>query len=102
VFTNHGPWVPVFAPGEKIVSTFPANGYAAWSGTSMAAPFVAGQAALLRGLDSRLTVEQMSARIVTTAKPLVGGPTGAAVIDIPASLNASDLEEDDNDGDADD
>jgi len=33
---------------------------------------------------------------------LVGGPTGAAVIDIPASLNASDLEEDDNDGDADD
>ena len=102
VFTNHGPWVPVFAPGEKIVSTFPANGYAAWSGTSMAAPFVAGQAALLRGLDSRLTVEQMSARIVTTAKPLVGGPTGAAVIDIPASLNASDPEEDDNDGDADD
>ena len=38
----------LMAPGAKIWSTLPDSSYSAWSGTSMAAPVVAGMAALAR------------------------------------------------------
>ena len=46
-FSARGGWVKVAAPGESIVGPMPGGGFARWSGTSMAAPFVAGQVALV-------------------------------------------------------
>lgn len=51
--------VDLFAPGTDIESTIPRDGYAAFTGTSMAAPCVAGVAALLRSYFPNLTAIQV-------------------------------------------
>lgn len=46
-WSNYGNNIDVAAPGDSILSTWPTNTFASASGTSMAAPQVAGVAALL-------------------------------------------------------
>jgi hypothetical protein len=46
-FTCFGPEIGVCAPGVAILSSVPPDNYAAWDGTSMAAPHVTGLAALI-------------------------------------------------------
>ncbi len=55
--------VDLFAPGEDIKSTVPefvnSSGYKSMLGTSMAAPFVTGVAALMKSYNPRLTAAQI-------------------------------------------
>src|SRR5262249_47932823 len=46
-FSNYGPSADVSAPGEGLISPYPAGLYAIWSGTSASAALVSGEAALL-------------------------------------------------------
>ncbi len=68
-FSNYGPaTVDVFAPGTKIYSTVPGGDkYASLQGTSMAAPVVAGVAALIRSYFPKLTAAQVKHVIETSA-----------------------------------
>ncbi|HEY4936586.1 MAG TPA: S8 family peptidase [Puia sp.] len=59
-FSNYGKKeVDLFAPGVKVYSTLPANQYATYSGTSMAAPMVTGIAALIMEYYPQLSARQV-------------------------------------------
>jgi subtilisin family serine protease len=59
-FSNYGKTtVDVFAPGVAINSTIPGSKYANHSGTSMAAPVVAGLAAVIRSYYPKLSAVQV-------------------------------------------
>ncbi len=59
-FSNYGKKnVDVFAPGLEIYSTFPKDSYESIQGTSMAAPEVAGVAALIRSYYPTLKASQV-------------------------------------------
>ena len=76
-FSNHGAGVDVLAPGVGIYSTLPGGGYGTKSGTSMAAPHVAGAAALLRSVDPMLSPGQVRDLLQGTGECPDGTPNNA-------------------------
>jgi subtilisin family serine protease len=67
-FSNFGDTtVDLAAPGENILSTLRNNGYGTLSGTSMAAPFVSGAAALVMSRFPSLSYLQVKQRLLGSA-----------------------------------
>jgi thermitase len=61
-FANYSPWIDIAAPGVGITSTVvgpEGNGFASWSGSSMATPFVSGAAALSRASHPAQSSEEI-------------------------------------------
>jgi thermitase len=89
-FANYGLWVDIAAPGENILSTYPLSTYAYWSGTSMAAPFLSGQATLIHSVEGSLDPAGIEVKIRCSARPISQDPThtmlGAGHTDVGASL----------------
>lgn len=101
-FTMAGPWVGVAAPGENIVSVSNRDGgglanglpdehqqLIALSGTSYAAGYVSGVAALVRSKYPQLTATQVVHRITATAHNGARAPSnvvGAGAVDPVAAL----------------
>lgn len=76
-FSNVAPWVDLLAPGSNICSTMATGAtsncgpnFSVLSGTSMAAPHVAGAFAVLRSLFPTATVSELEERLKLTGIPI--------------------------------
>jgi subtilisin family serine protease len=90
-FSNFGPWVDVWTRGEDLESTFVTfrgqgdderfEGWARWSGTSFAAPTVAGAIAARMSLDGGISGAEAARRLLAEATPIAHpvGPDGQPV-----------------------
>lgn len=90
-FSQSGHFVDIAAPGVGMVSTVPKGGQCTVDGTSFAAPYVAGVAALLWQKYPKWTADEIAARMEQTANRPGTGPDaqlGWGVVDPLAALTS--------------
>jgi subtilisin family serine protease len=75
-FSNSASFLTLLAPGVAITSSVPGGGFAPKSGTSMAAPHVAGALALLRSARPGYTPDRYVAALTTTGAPITDTRNG--------------------------
>jgi thermitase len=85
-FSNRGGWVDLATSGENVLGPVPGNAYARWSGTSVAAPLVAGQAALLTSAQGTASLDKITGWVEQTARKLHGVDIRRGRSEILASL----------------
>jgi len=91
-FSNFGTWLSLCAPAVEVRSLVPGGGYGKASGTSFAAPFVSGTAALLRSICPVASTGQIRGRILDHAvsidalNPSYAGLLGAGRLDAATAL----------------
>ncbi len=71
IYSNRGPQVGIAAPGDAIFSTLPDDSYGADTGTSMAAPFVSGAAAILRAEHPSWSATEIIDALESATDPVV-------------------------------
>jgi subtilisin family serine protease len=91
-FSNHGTCVDLYAPGVGIASAWHTSNAAtaALSGTSMAAPHLAGVAAALLSQQPSLTPSEVANRLSTDATPGVVGSATSGTPNLLLYLNPAD------------
>lgn len=72
-FSTYNDYLDLVAPGHNILSTSPASKFSYGSGSSYAGPMVSATAALLRGANPNLSVEEIGDILISTAEDL-GSP----------------------------
>jgi len=86
--SNYGSWVEVSAPGEAIYSTYTSPPYATLTGTSMAAPMVAGLAALIKSHHPEWDKSVIDTLIINNTDNIDGANPGYAGLLGSGRINA--------------
>ncbi|MDF2668374.1 MAG: peptidase and in kexin sedolisin [Paenibacillus sp.] len=71
-FSNRGKAIDIYAPGDKVYSTWLERKYMELSGTSMATSHVSGVIALMLTLKPELTPKEIKALLRRTSNPITG------------------------------
>lgn len=90
-FSNHGNYIDIYAPGEKITSCWLGGGYREMNGTSMATSHVSGSIALLLALRPDMKPVDIKKRLRRTARPLQGAAAKAKSPSTPGEVHAGRL-----------
>lgn len=89
-FSNFGDQVDIIAPGDKIYSTVCGSKYAYQSGTSMAAPMVAGAAAFVWAIAPNLSAADVKEILLSNKTSFACGTVGSDSGRIYPMLNVGD------------